>query len=122
MGGGSSMSVSGQRIQIMNNTAAGMGCKGFIISGGDVKTLAQGDILVEDNHIEAFSQWKRTYTPGLAWSGVGNVYRHNTLRNGPHTAAQGGGNDNLFDGNLFDTLTYEVDDTGAWYSGRSWAK
>jgi len=60
--------------------------------------------------------------PGLGWSGVGNTYRRNVVRNGPHTAAEGGGNDNLFDGNYFDTLAYEVDDTGAWYAGRSWAK
>jgi len=116
------MSVSGERIQVFNNTAVEIGCKGFVINGGDTKTLARGDIVVEGNHIEAFSQWKRTYMPALSWNGVGNTYRHNTLRNGPHTAAQGGGNDNIFDGNYFDTLTYEVDDTGAWYSGRTWAK
>jgi len=28
----------------------------------------------------------------------------------------GGGNNNLFVGNTFDTLCYEVSDSGAWYT------
>jgi len=109
-------------LRIVNNSANEIGCKGFIISGGSEQTLARGDIVVEHNRIEKFSQWKRTYMPALSWSGVGNTYRQNVIKDGPHTAAQGGGNDNVFDGNTFDTLAYEVDDTGAWYAGRSWAK
>jgi hypothetical protein len=57
----------------------------------------------------------------LSWGGVGNIYRNNTLRDGPHTAALGGGNDNVFEGNLFEMTNYETDDGGSWYSGRSWA-
>jgi hypothetical protein len=30
----------------------------------------------------------------------------------------GGGNNNLFQSNLFVDLTYESSDTGAWYAGR----
>ena len=36
----------------------------------------------------------------------------------PHTGMLGGGNDNLFEGNLFSDLGYESRDTGAFYSGR----
>jgi len=35
--------------------------------------------------------------PGLGWSGVGNTYRRNVVRNGPHTAAEGGGNNTFID-------------------------
>eukprot|EP01062_Namystynia_karyoxenos_P027618 TRINITY_DN21140_c0_g1_i1.p1 TRINITY_DN21140_c0_g1~~TRINITY_DN21140_c0_g1_i1.p1 ORF type:complete len:644 (+),score=255.68 TRINITY_DN21140_c0_g1_i1:65-1933(+) len=120
--GGHALWVHGTRNQVVNNTARWTGCRGFNIEGGDLRTLSRGDNLVEGNTIEFFSAWKRTYMPALAWGGVGNTYRGNIIRNGPHTAAQGGGNDNVFDGNTFDTLAYEVDDTGAWYAGRSWAK
>jgi len=120
--GGTALYAMGERLKLINNTAVDIGCIGFSVHGGSVESLTSGQILVENNRIESFSQWKRTYQPGLRWSGDGNVYRGNVVRDGPHNGAQGGGNDNLFDGNHFDTLAYECDDTGAWYSFKGWAK
>eukprot|EP00756_Hemistasia_phaeocysticola_P063433 Hpha_TRINITY_DN6904_c0_g1::TRINITY_DN6904_c0_g1_i2::g.139618::m.139618 len=122
LSGGDAVSVNGAQVHMLNTTIRWAGCRGLGISGGDPKTLTPANIVVENTTIEKFSSWKRTYTPGLSWSGVGNVYRGNLIKDGPHTAAQGGGNDNWFEGNTIDTIAYEVDDSGAWYSGRSWAK
>jgi hypothetical protein len=41
---------------------------------------------------------------------TGNVISH-----APHNGMLGGGNNNLFIGNTFDTLCFEVSDSGAWY-------
>jgi hypothetical protein len=40
----------------------------------------------------------------------------NTISHAPHNGMLGGGNNNLFIGNTFDTLCYEVSDSGAWYA------
>ena len=42
--------------------------------------------------IQDWSRWKRTYQPGISWSGVGNNFTHNTLFNAPHAGILGGGN------------------------------
>ena len=44
-----------------------------------------------DSKISKWSNWKRTYTPGLAWGGVGNTYSGNSIYNGPHAGILGGG-------------------------------
>lgn len=40
------------------------GCKGARVSGGDVFTLAPGDMFAVDNYFHHHAQWKRTYQPG----------------------------------------------------------
>ena len=65
---------------------------------------------------------RRTYTPGLGFSGVGLYMGANTVEHGPHTAINGGGNDNLFEHNVVSHVTFECTDTGAFYVGRSWAQ
>ena len=65
---------------------------------------------------------RRTYTPGLGFSGVGLYMGANTVEHGPHTAINGAGNDNLFEHNVVSHVTFECTDTGAFYVGRSWAQ
>ena len=65
---------------------------------------------------------RRTYTPGLGFSGAGLYVGGNMVEHGPHTAIQGGGNDNLFEHNVVSHVTFECTDTGAFYVGRSWAQ
>ena len=55
-----------------------------------------------------------SYHAGIHWSGVGLTVSGNNISHAPHNGMLGGGNNNLFVGNTFDTLCYEVSGSGAW--------
>lgn len=59
------------------------------------KTLTRGNNVLQNSLITKWSNWKRTYNPGLSWGGVGNTYRHNTIHDGPHAGILGGGEFNV---------------------------
>jgi hypothetical protein len=77
---------------------------------------------VENNHIHHFGRWKRTYTPAVAITGVGNRIRHNLFHDGPHNAVQLSGNEHIIEFNEFHHLCLETDDVGAFYMGRDWTQ
>ena len=118
--GGSGVSLYGSNNVLRNVTGSGMGCKGASVSGGDTSTLTAGNNTVVGCSFTQYARFCRTYQAGIAWGGVGNAFINNTVGDAPHTGMLGGGNDNIFRGNLFTDLTYESSDTGAWYAGRSW--
>lgn len=120
LNGGWSIRASGYNNTVKNISVFGNGCGGMSVSGGDTKSLTPGNNLVTNSTISNWSQWKRTYQPGLSWSGVGNNYTHLTLFNAPHAGILGGGNDCIFEYNYLHDLCYEVTDSGAFYTGRSW--
>ena len=102
----------------ISNTAGG----GVSLDGGDLATLTPGEHLVENNHIHHYARWKRTYTPAVAISGVGNCIRHNLFHDAPHNAVQLSGNDHLIEFNEFHHVCLETDDVGAFYMGRNWTQ
>jgi len=53
---------------------------------------------------------------GIAFSGVGNLYSHNTIYDAPHQAFTGGCNDCIFEFNNVSHMGYETADAGAWYA------
>lgn len=55
------------------------------------KSLISGNNTVTSSKATGWSNWKRTYQPGLGWGGVGNKYINNRLLGGPHTGIFGGG-------------------------------
>lgn len=76
-------------------------------------TTACRHMFAEHNKIHHFSQFKRTYQPGIYWGGVQNVYSWNNVTDGPHNCFLGGGNeqdgvDCLFEHNILDTCAFEV--------------
>ena len=105
---------------LINLTIASVGCHGMSVGGGDSSTLTPAGLVVADSRIHDFARVTRTYTPGVAWNGVGLTFRNNTVWDGPHSGVLGGGNDCLFEGNHLHDLCYEATDSGAWYAGRSW--
>ena len=113
--GGSKNAVIGCDI---SNTAGG----GVSLDGGDLATLTPGEHLAENNHIHHYARWKRTYTPAVAISGVGNRIRHNLFHDAPHNAVQLSGNDHLIEFNEFHHVCLETDDVGAFYMGRNWTQ
>jgi hypothetical protein len=98
-----------------------VGCVGLTLSGGEFETLTPGHNWALRNHIHHMANFKRTYQPGLHWSGVNNKFSHNYISNGPHNCVLGGGNEgpsanNLFEYNTLDKCSYESSDTGAFYT------
>jgi hypothetical protein len=98
-----------------------VGCSGIRATGGAAASLRAGGLLVEGNDVRRAAQWKRTYMPGVFWSGVGNTYRGNTVAFAPHNGFLGGGNfgdgvGNTFEGNTLADCTFETIDTGAFYT------
>lgn len=117
--------VSAAVVQGTNNlvdgvVSSGTGCAALAVGGGNTTTLAPGGNVVTRSTLSRYARNKRTYMPGIAWSGVGNSYTLNSMSWAPHVGMLGGGVANSFLNNTFDHLCYETSDSGAWYSGRSW--
>lgn len=120
--GSSCLSASGTGLLISNNTIFGCGTAGVSINSGDISSLTSGDSRVIGNRITDVSQIVRTYTPGVAFQGVGLYVANNTVTSTPHTAMTGGGNNHLFEYNTIQHACYECTDVGAFYTGRSWSQ
>ena len=57
-----------------------------------MRTMTPGGCSVTGNTVSEVSIYKRTYSAGIAWAGVSNVYSHNVVRNMPHNCILGAGN------------------------------
>ena len=119
--GTGAVSIEGSNNTLRSVSSSGCGCAAMHLGGGDEPSLTPGNNLAEGCTADFYARWTRTYNPGLGFSGVGNTYRGNRVASAPHIGMIGSGNDHFFFNNTFDTLVYEVSDSGAWYSGRSWA-
>ena len=119
--GNGALGLRGKRVTILKNTVHNMGCMGFSISGGDRSTLESSEIMCTENSITDFSLWKRTYTPGIKFGGVGVVVSSNLIYGGPHQGISGTGNNHIFEKNYLSDLCLEVGDSGAFYVGKSWS-
>ncbi len=98
-----------------------MGKGGILLTGGDRETLTPGNNVIENCEIHDFGELFRTYQKGAYVNGVGNKIIHNELYNTPHMALSFGGNDNLIAFNYIHDTSYEVNDGGSLYAGRSWS-
>lgn len=106
---------------LQGNTIINTGCYGISISGGNQKDLVYSNNLISNNTIQAGSRWTRTYNPAISFSDVGSIFEGNYIENHPHAGMLGLCTDCLFQYNYFENLCYEVSDSGAFYSGRSWS-
>ena len=131
--GNNGIDVSGINLSVRNNIVQYVGCRGVSVVGGNYFTLEAANNLVENNTISNFAEWKRSYMPGLFWAGVGNVYSYNKITFGPHNSILGGGNEaygnlggcnNIFEYNEISNTTFEVTDSGSFYTcgqnGQGW--
>lgn len=98
------------------------GAGGVSVSGGDRLTLTPADHRVENCRFEDYAVIKRTYSPAIALSGVGNRAVRNQILNAPHQAISFAGNDHIIENNDICNVCYETADSGAIYSVRSWTE
>jgi len=95
---------------------------GIALIGGDRKTLTPCGNYAVNNHIHHYARRRRSYRPGVKFSGVGCRASHNLIHNAPHNAILSYGNDHLVEFNEIHSVCYETGDVGAFYSGRDWTK
>ena len=99
-----------------------VGYGGIFIQGGDRKTLEKGNNFAINNHIYEFGRIKKTGSPAVRLSGVGNVLSHNYIHDSPHMAVLFEGNDNILEFNEVSYIAKETGDVGAFYIGRDWTQ
>ena len=121
-GGTGCLSISGKNSSATNNVVFGCGSDGISLGGGNIQTLTRANVSAVGNMISNVSRIRRTYTPCVAFSGVGLYVANNTCAHTPHTGMTGSGLYHLFEYNTLTHIAYECTDTGAFYVGRSWAQ
>ena len=119
--GTSCLSLSGTNSSVSSSTIRDCGGAGVGIAGGHKATLTAGNVRAVGNDISSFALERRTYNPGVAFTGVGLYVANNSIRDGPHTGITGGGLLNTFEHNELKHLCFGSIDVGAFYTGRSWA-
>lgn len=114
--------VSGRRCQMSGCEITNCGGCGISIGGGDRRTLARSDNLIENCRIHDFGVFRKTYAPGIEvrWDSVGVTVRGNEIFDAPHSAVIYGGNEHLFESNDVHHVLLETGDAGAYYTGRDW--
>jgi hypothetical protein len=91
-----------------------------ILEGGDRLTLAKGENFVDNCLLEVFGRWVWTYTPGVQISGCGQIVRHSTIHDAPHSAILFTGNEHRIEHNDIHHVLVYSSDGGAITTGRDW--
>lgn len=105
--------TGGKAHTLAGNYLSGMGYGGIKIQAGDRKTLTHSEHRVENNIVEYFSRFKRTYEPAVHFAGCGITIRHNRFRHSSSSAMRLDGNDMLVEYNEVSFVVNESDDQGA---------
>ena len=95
---------------------------GVAMTGGDPKTLAHGNVVVENCHIHHFGRMQLTYCGGVDATGCGLAVRHNTIHDGPHLGIilRNISRECEVSWNELHSLCLESGEMGAFYAGRDW--
>ena len=93
---------------------------GVILTGGDRKSLQDGNNFVKNCHIERFARLDKGYIPAVDLSGVGNVVSHNIIHDAPHMAIAFSGQNHKIIYNEFYDIVKECYDSGVIYGGLTW--
>lgn len=114
---GSGIVINGTNNKAAGNEIKSMGKGGIHLNGGDRITLTPGNNIADNNHIHHFGEIYKTYQPGVAVLGTGNICSHNEIHDAPHAAIHYAGNDHLFEYNRIYDVVQQSSDAGAIYCG-----
>lgn len=89
-----------------------LGHGGMKVKGGDRKTLTPANHLIEQNVVEYFSLYKRTYEPAVHLDGCGMFIRNNRFSHSSSSAMRVEGNDFVIEYNEISHVVNESDDQG----------
>lgn len=97
-----------------------LGAGGIILGGGNLKTLENGNNVVEDCIFYDINRIEKSYRPAIYLTGVGNAIRHCEIFNTPSMAIyMMFGNNNTIEYNYIHDVCQEVEDQGGIYYGRN---
>ena len=100
-----------------------LGRGGILLSGGDLRTLAPGGNVADNNRIGHYGKVIYNYQPGVQLTGVGNRATHNLIHHSNHQAISFGGNDHRIAWNVIHDMCMFNDDAGAVYCcQRDWTQ
>jgi hypothetical protein len=106
-------------VQMSKLSCAGIG----VLRSGNRTTLQKSGVVIRQNRIFDYARWKRTYAPGIYFlDSCGHQIMFNEIFDAPHQGIAGRGNDVIIRGNYLHDLCYETSDSGAFYTGRSYAE
>lgn len=88
---------------------------------GDRKTLTKSYCYLTNSVLKTFSQYRRTYAPGVELYGTGITVSHNKFIDSPHFASRYETNECIFEYNEFENICNDTSDAGVLYSGRDWS-
>lgn len=121
--GGKGVSVDGgTHVTIERCVVDDTGLSGITLFGGDRASLTGSGHVVRDSVVQRSSQRIRSYTPGVALLGVGNLLSRSTILALPHAAVGLSGNNNAVESNDIHAVACETGDVGAVYMGRDWTQ
>ncbi len=112
---GSAGSIGGTDCALVACHVHHVGGSGVWVGGGDLKTLAPANNVVEDCEFHDWAWYQRVYTPAIGLSGVGQRVSHNRMHHCPHGAMIVMGNDHLVEYNDFHHICQEFIDLGVIY-------
>lgn len=104
--------IGGKTHVLKGNYLSGLGFGGFKVNAGDRKTLIPSGHVIENNIVEHFSLFKRTYEPAIHFEGCGIRIAHNRFRYSASSAMRLEGNDVLVEYNEISHVVNESDDQG----------
>lgn len=96
------------------NTGSG----GIYLSGGDKKSLTNGNNVIDNCRIHNFNRRNHFGWAGVNVDGCGNVVRHCEIFDSEFQGIYVRGNEHLFEYNELHHVTTNSDDTSPWYIGR----
>ena len=112
---GSAGSIGGTDCALVACHVHDVGGAGVWVGGGDLKTLASANNVVEDCEFHDWAWYQRVYTPAIGLSGVEQRVAHNHIHHCPHGAMLVQGNDHLVEYNDVHHVCQEFIDLGAIY-------
>ncbi|MCE5327220.1 MAG: right-handed parallel beta-helix repeat-containing protein [Planctomycetaceae bacterium] len=113
-------SIHGRGCGLTECEVAWCGNAGISLHGGDRPKLIRGDNFVTHCRMHHFGRWCKTYTPAVAFEGVGHTVAHNEFSEGPHAAVLFGGNDHRVEYNHIHHVGQYASNGGAIYIGLGW--
>ncbi len=107
------MVSDGKNHTVKGNFLQQLGRGGIYCDGGERKTLTPANHRVEENIINNFSIFLRTYSGAINLTGCGILATHNQISCAPSSAFGVDGNDLIYEYNWVENVVQESDDQGA---------
>lgn len=102
----------GKQHRLTGNYIGHVGYGGIKVNAGDRRTLTHSEHIIDNNIVEYFSLFKRTYEPAVHFVGCGLTIRNNRFRHSSSSAMRLDGNEVLVEYNEISQVVNESDDQG----------